>query len=278
MTIRCGKVRAMLHTLAPEDYPAIPEFPREAALTFKKALFLDMLRKSSFAVSSDETRHALNGIYFVVKGTEVKMVATDGRRLAMVTHTSTTKHADASVIIPSKATNELARLLSLSGDEDDEISVAPASNQIAFKWKHDSEEVSLVSRLIEGNFPNYDQVIPKGKDVELRVNTAELLSAVRRAALFAQDRGGSARISLKTNSVRISANTANLGDEEEELDADYKGAAFDIAFNPQFLIDILRNMSHPEVQFEFTTALNPGLIRPVGDKNYVCVVMPMRLQ
>lgn len=277
--LKCGKIRASLLALPPEDFPLIPEFPGTDSFQLTKSIFREMIRKTSFAISTDETRHVLNGIFFGVSGGELKMVATDGRRLAFISRDGAEKNLNASAIIPSKAISELSRLLSLGEDaKEDWLQIAPAQNQISFKWVNDGEEIVLVSRVIDGTFPNYEQVIPKSKQIELKVNSGEVLSAVKRAALFAQDRGGSIRISLDKNSLKISANAQGVGEEEEELEVAHTGAAFEIAFNPSFLLDILKNCDSPEIHFEFSTALNPGVVKPAGNNQYVCVIMPMRLQ
>ena len=276
---KCGKVKAALMALPVEDFPAIPEFPSGKKLELDKTVFREMLKKTSFAVSTDETRYVLNGIFFGASDGEVKTVATDGRRLAFISRPGSEDNISASVIIPSKAIGELLRLL--SQDENgasSSIQIAPFENQISFQWASGAEEIVLVSRVIDGTFPNYDQVIPKSKEIELQVKTQEIFSAIKRSALFAQDRGGSVRFSLSKGKLKVSANAHGLGEEEEELEVDYKGPDFEIAFNPQFLLDSLKNNDAPEVRFEFSTALNPGLIKPSDSDRYLCVIMPMRLQ
>lgn len=277
--IKCGKIKATLNSLSPDDFPVIPEFPEKKAFQLDKSIFKEMIRKTCFATSTDETRYILNGIYFMVNNNELKMVATDGRRLAYVSKDNAQKDLSANVIIPSKAINELLRLISLNENEkDNKINIAPFENQISFSWSNNNESIVLISRIIDGTFPNYEQVIPKSKEIELKIKTEQIFSAVRRAALFAQDRGGSVRFSFTKNLLRISANAQGLGEEEEDLEIDYPGKEFEIAFNPAFLLDILKNNDSAEVQFEFSTALNPGLIKPADNDRYLCVIMPMRLQ
>ncbi len=277
--LKCGKVKATMNALAAEDFPVIPEFPEKKSFQVKKSIFRDMIKKTSFAVSTDETRYVLNGLFFSANAGELKMVATDGRRLAFMSRKYEQKDLSANVIIPAKAINELARLLSISEDEaEDWIQIAPHENQIAFRWLNKGESIALISRVIDGTFPNYEQVIPKAKEFELKIKKEDVLSAVKRAALFAQDRGGSVRFSLTGNSLKISANSSGLGEEEEELEVAYGGKDFEIAFNPAFLLDVLKNSESGDVRFEFSSSLNPGLIRPTADDNYLCVIMPMRLQ
>ena len=277
--LKCGKIKASLLSLSPEDFPVIPAFPENKSFKLKKSTFQEMIKKTYFAVSFDETRYILNGIYFVVGQGELKMVATDGRRLAFISRNGADESLTASVIIPSKAIGELLRLLpSENNEKEDWVQVAPYENQISFKWMSQGEEIMLVSRVIDGTFPNYEQVIPKLKEVELKLKSSDIFSAVKRAALFAQDRGGSVRFSLAKKNLRISANAQSVGEEEEELEVDYDGPNFEIAFNPTFLLDVLKNSDSTEILFEFSSSLNPGLIKPGGNGSYLCVIMPMRLQ
>lgn len=170
--LKCGKIRASFVALLPEDFPIIPEFPSTESFQLTKSVFREMIRKTSFAISTDETRHVLNGILFAVNGGELKMVATDGRRLAFISRNGAEKNLNASAIIPSKAISELSRLLSMSDDEKENwLQIAPAQNQISFKWVNHGEEIVLVSRVIDGTFPNYEQVIPKSKEIELKMNS-----------------------------------------------------------------------------------------------------------
>lgn len=283
--LKCGKVRASLAALPPKDFPVIPEFPKSGAFKIEKNLLREMIRKTSFAMSTDETRHVLKGVLFSLKEGKARMVATDGRRLAFILRPGMEK-VQAQVILPARAVSEIARLLSLDEGKDF-IEIAAAENQISFRWKSESKgedssgeprEIVLVSRLIEGTFPNYEQVIPKSKELELKLKSSEILSAVKRAALFSEARGGSVRFSLDKGQLRISANAQNLGEEEEELDVDYFGKPFEIAFNPVFLMDVLKNCDEEDVSFEFSSSLNPGVMKPSNDEQYICVIMPMRLQ
>jgi DNA polymerase-3 subunit beta len=277
--LKCGKVRASLLALSPEDFPLIPEFPEAKSFKLTRSVFRDMIRKTSFAISLDETRYVLNGIFFMAGSGEIRMVATDGRRLAYISKNGMDAALNASVIIPSKAINELLRLLAQNeGGDEDWIQISPYENQISFKWVNSGEETVLVSRIIDGTFPNYEQVIPKAKEIEFKVKTADILSAVKRASLFAQDRGGSVKFSLGKGLMKISANAQGVGEEEEEIEITYAGSPFEIAFNPAFLLDALKNNDSPEIRFEFSSALNPGLVKPVDNDRYLCVIMPMRLQ
>lgn len=272
MDIRSGKDRCVLVGLPKDDYPVLPEFSQERAFTIPHATLKEIIRKTIFAVSTDETRYVLNGVDFIVEKGKITLVATDGRRLAYIQRDCGDKKAQASAIIPTKAMNELARILGPE-EKGGEVSVGFTENQVTFKHKG----TVVLSRLIEGHFPNFDQVIPKTHESEVRFNTRKLLAATQRAAVGTLERGGSVRYSLSKGKLQISASAQGRVEVESELEADYKGAPFTIAFNPAYLIDVFRALEAEEVVLELSTPLNPGVIRPVGDDLYKYIVMPMQL-
>jgi DNA polymerase-3 subunit beta len=140
-----------------------------------------------------------------------------------------------------------------------------------------SPTMDLVTRLIDGNFPDYDQVIPKGQDKKLVAETDAFLASAKRASLMAVDRSNSARLDLKSGTLKISSASHELGEVQEDLKVKYEGEALAVAYNAKFVIDVLKSVETKEVQLELSTALAPGLFRPLGDDSYVCVVMPIRL-
>jgi DNA polymerase-3 subunit beta len=231
-----------------------------------------MFRKAAFAVSTDETRYVLNGVYMQVEKGLIKLVSTDGRRLAFISREAGDKKIQRSAIIPTKAVNELQRMLN-SDEKGEDVLVGISDNQIAFKVG----SVTIISRLIEGSFPNYDQVIPKKHEVQIKLSVKEALQAVRQMSTLAMDKASAIRFTFAKNTLRISASAQGLGSGEAEIDIEYNGQLLEIAFNPQFLIDILKNSDDDVVAMELTGSLNPALVRPMKDPNYLCVVMPMRL-
>ncbi len=271
VSIRCGKAHFTLMGLSKADYPVLPVFPQEN-FTLNRDTMKAMFRKAAFAVSTDETRYVLNGVYMLVEKGTVKLVSTDGRRLAFISRDAADKKIQRSAIIPTKAVNELQRVLN-SDEKGDEVTVGITENQIAFK----AGNITIISRLIEGSFPNYDQVIPKKHDVQVKLNVKETLQAVRQMSTLALDKASAIRFTFAKNTLRISASAQGLGSGEAEIDVEYTGQLLEIAFNPQFLIDILKNSDDDVVIMELTGSLNPALVHPVKDANYLCVVMPMRL-
>jgi len=271
INIKCGKSNFNLMGLPKADYPLLPDFPSDNNFEVKKEEFKEMLKKVSYAVSNDETRYVLNGVFLIAEKGELKMVATDGRRLSYISKENIDKKIQKTVIIPSKCVNEIQRILSQEG-MGEKLKVGVAQNQIAFKIG----SITMSSLLIEGTFPNYEQVIPKKFDLQVKVKTKEALSAVRQISTIANDKTSSIRLSFGKGLLRFSSSQGN-GSGEVEIDIDHTGQALDIAFNPVFVNDILKNIDEDEIVFELTGSLNPAVIRPVTDKNYICVIMPMKV-
>jgi DNA polymerase-3 subunit beta len=271
ISIKCGKSHFMLMGLPKADYPVLPEFPEQDNFAVDHGTLRTMMRRTAFAVSTDETRYVLNGVYFVVDKGLLRLVSTDGRRLAMISRGGIDQKIARAAIVPTKAVNEVQRVL--SGDEKaDKVQIGITENQIAFRVG----DVTILSRLIEGTFPNYEQVIPKKHESQIKLKVKEVLSAVKQMSLLTSDKASTVKFTFGKNTLRISASAQGLGSGESEIDIEHDGQGMDIAFNPAFLIDILKNVDEEEVNFELTNSLNPALIRPVSDKEYFCVVMPMR--
>ena len=272
MEIRCGKARCVLLGLPKEDFPVLPEFPEENTLTLEAKILREMIQKTAYSVSTDETRYILNGIYFILDKGIAKMVATDGRRLAYIARPVEEKKLSVSAIIPSKAIREVERLLAADGAGPEAVKVSITDNQVAFKMA----DTVIISRLIEGHFPNYDQVIPKSSDVHVQVATKDILTMTQRAALGSGDRGGAVKFSLEKGRLKATGSAQGRVEVEDEIPIDYAGQTLEIAFNPYFVLDVLKNTDVSQVMLEFTSSLNPGVIRPVGDDQMLSVIMPMR--
>lgn len=272
INIRCGKSHFVLMGLPKAEYPVLPDFPQEKTFSVAKSLLKSMLRRTAFAVSTDETRYVLNGVYLVADEGTLKLVATDGRRLALISRDGIDKKIKHKAIIPTKAVNEVMRILS-ADEKDGEVTIGITENQIAFRV----DNITIISRLIEGTFPNYDQVIPKKHEVQIKLNVKDALSAVRQMSLLTADKASTVKFLFGKNVLRITASSHGLGSGEVELDIEHAEPQLEIAFNPSFIIDILKNVEDSDVHFSLTNSLNPALISPAGDKSYLCVVMPMRI-
>jgi DNA polymerase-3 subunit beta len=273
--LKCGRSRFAIIGAPKAEYPVLPEFDRKEAFELPMGMVLDMVRKTIFAASSDETRHVLNGVLWSAKKGTLEMVATDGRRLAIVSRKGAFKDRDFQIIVPTKVLSELLRLLGaldIKPDSQEKMQVGVTENQIVFQLK----ETTLLSRLIGGTFPNYEQVIPKKKDISVILEAKELLAVTKRAALCALDRGGSVKFALQKKSLHISASSQNI-EFNDEIGVDYAGADFQVAFNPHFLVDALKHLDSEKVSLGFTSSINPVLIEPADGTDCRFVIMPMRI-
>ena len=269
--IRCEEAVFEILGLAATDFPFIPEPDATIVVTLEAGLLRGMVRQTAFAVSTDETRPFLTGVFFTTEERTVRLVATDGGRLALrtaaVEQQAKQKFA---VIVPAKTMHELARALSgVSGD----VTVALAENHLVFSLP----DVRLVSRLIAGQFPNYQQVIPQGYKQKLRLQTERFLRAVRRVAITARDSANVVRLSATGSELTITSNTPEVGKTVEKVSVQAEGEAIEVAFNARYLMECLTILETDELTFELTGPLSPGAIRPVDQQDYVYVLAPVRV-
>jgi DNA polymerase-3 subunit beta len=253
--------------LIKEEFPKLPEFKDCKVIKIDQQVFKQMLSLTSFAVSLDETRYVLNGILFKINKNQLILVSTDGKRLAIAERKLTTESdAEISMIVPLKTIHELNRNL----EETGELSLVVSSNQALF----DLGSVGIVSRLIEGEFPDYKQVVPAVSDNKMKVARNQLLLAVKRAALLATPDYQAVKLEVFKNKLAISKSTPDVGEFHEELAVEYQGKELVIGFNPVYLMDILKNLNEEMINLELVDGEKPGVIRMSG---YVYIVLPMRL-
>ena len=266
-SIRSGNSFFKIMGLAEEDFPPFPKTDGAHIFKLDQSVFKDMLKKTAYGMSTDESRYVLNGALLSFKENKLTVVATDGRRLALIDHDlDFPKASEVDVILPTKAVNELQRILA----DKDEVTIAIAENQISFT----AGNTFLVSKLIEGNYPNYRQVIPSETKERITIERELFLNSVRRVALLSSEKSNSVKLTFGKNILEITANTPDVGEARESLAVNYKGKEFSIAFNPEYLADPLRNLDTPEINFDFTDELSPGVIR--YNKPFLYVIMPMR--
>ena len=268
VVIETGKTVFKLMGTTSTDFPNVPVLEEGEFISIPQPLLSEMIRLTAFAVSRDETRYVLNGILFAFHDKSLRLVATDGRRLAMIEKQFKKPFGiTRNIIIPNKTIQELSRNL----DEDGEVGLGTRENQLQFKIN----QTIITSRLIDGEFPNYEQVIPKETKEQIRVNTQQFLSATRRACIFTSQESQSVKIDLTRNRMVISKNTPEIGEFREEIEADYSGDEFSIGFNPNYLIDVLKNISEENIQFGLTDPEKPGMIK--SQQDYTYIVLPMQL-
>jgi len=275
LEIRCNRSRFTLAGTAAEEYPTLPEFKPEKTVLIPASVLSEMIDRTMYAASVDETRYNLNGVYLeVLEGAgAIRLVATDGHRLACVDREidGDTSALTSGVIIPRKGLGELKRLV--DEDDADEIELAFAKNS-GFARKGD---VTLVMRLIEGEFPNYNQVIPKNLTRHVLLSSEIFVQAVRRVSLLSSERSRTVKLELSEGQLVITSSNPDLGDAREELDIDYAGETLAIGFNAKYLLDAIQAIQSKEVRFSFQDELSPSRLTPPDDDKTLAVVMPMRI-
>jgi DNA polymerase III subunit beta len=272
-SIRSGASFYRINGLSADEFPPPPTFHEERKVVLAQETVRSMLRKTSFAISTDESRYVLNGIFFSLKDHKMTMVATDGRRLALVDEEVDIDPANhGEFIIPAKAVNELNRLLLEKGD----VEIRFAENQAAFNLKDEAgSAVLIISKLIEGNYPNYRQVIPAETKERVALPREEFMHALRRAEIMTSEKANSVKLSFAKNKLEITANSPDVGEAKETIAINYKGPDIAIAFNPKYVIDPLSALTNDEVFLELIDELSPGVLKINGP--FLYVVMPMRL-
>lgn len=268
--IAAGSATFHLRTLPAEDFPRLPSLDGDA-LSLPGAALSETVERVARAASRDEVRPILTGILLSASGESLTMVATDSYRLS-VKHTplEAAVAAELEANVPARALRELARVVAQEGVE--QVEIARPANQIVFR----AGDVVLASRLIDGQFPNYRQLVPESFEHEVRLPRDELLEACRRISQLAQ-RNAPLKLAFSEGELRISAETPDVGDAAESMPAPYSGEELEIAFNPQYLIEGVDSIPTDELVFQLTSPLRPGLLRPAGEDDYSYLVMPIRL-
>jgi DNA polymerase-3 subunit beta len=289
ITLQCGKSIFNLAGLDPDEFPSLPTYQDEYFSKISTQLMREMIEKTVFAASNEESRYHLNGVLFIQKkqgpgpsgaeqgGKEVlRMVATDGHRLSLIDRESQTiRGIEKGIIIPKKGVLEIKKIM---GDRDGEEEM-----DIYFDQTHGFFKMGkslMVIRLIDGEFPEYEQVIPKGNDKKLVMNKERIYGCLRRVSTMASERVEGVKLSLKKNSVELSSYHQDFGDAKEEVEVVYEGPPLEIGFNARYLIEVLNVIDTEEVIMELKDEGNPGIIKPLSSiepSDQLCIIMPMRI-
>jgi DNA polymerase-3 subunit beta len=272
-SLRSGSSFFKIHGLNADEFPPLPQFKDEKKVSLPQENIRGMIKKTSFAVSTDESRYVLNGIFVSLKDGKMTLVATDGRRLALVDEEVEIPEKTAGeFIVPAKAINELNRLLQDKG----EVEIKFGENQASFALKQEKGfSTVIITKLIEGNYPNYRQVIPSETKERIALSREELVQALRRAEIMTSEKANSVKMNFGKNLLTITANSPEIGEARETIAINYKGKEIAIAFNPRYLIDPLNALANDEVFIELIDELSPGVLKINGP--FLYVVMPMRL-
>lgn len=275
VTLECGKIHTKLYSMSPDEFPPIRSFEGVEPLVLPQNLLRTIFQKTSFAISTDQARYNLTGLLIEIKNGKMIAVATDGRRMSLISQTDgIAEGIDIKVIIPGKMIHELERLL--DSDQDD-VTIQIGENQAAFSFG----TLRLVTALIEGNFPNYEMVIPKEHDKEVKLSTALFTEGMRRTRTMTNDKFNSVRMVIQDGQMTLRVVTPEVGEYEEELPVTYNGEELEIAFNPDFVLDVLRHVDSEDTCLVLKDPMSPGVLKPGGDNNagdnYINVVMPIRI-
>lgn len=259
--------------IAADEYPPIAREENTPPLQIEGRTLLAMIQKTRYAISRDETRYILNGVLFESAGANAaRMVATDGHRLALVERPMASDFSlPRGVIIPHKGLDELRRLIEEAPEA--ECSLGIAETNAVFK----KTGLSMVMRLIDGHFPEYQQVIPRESDKSIKLPRARLLDTLRRISLMSAERAYAVKVALAPASLRVASQNPDLGDAHEDIPVEYQGAEVTVGFNARYLMDVLEVVEADEVLFDLSDEHSPCVMRPLGDPSFTAVVMPMRI-
>lgn len=271
ITLKCGKSVFRLPGMPAEDYPPFPDFSDEAILQFKGKELKEMIRKTFFSVSTDETRKGISGLLMEKDGGAVTLVGTDGHRLACIKRPSSQKsEGKMDFLLPRKALTEILKFVE---KDDDDYTFSARENHLAFIH---GKQV-LVSRAVDGKFPNYRQVIPKDNPIKVNINRELFLHALKRVALLADEQSKMVRFEIAKGNLTLVSDNTELGTAKEEITIDYNGEEVQIGLNARYVLDILGVVDQGEVVLNLKDKDHSCLITVDEDPEYLSLVMPMRL-
>jgi len=261
-----------------EEFPPLPELGDEKSFTLEQSELAAMLKSVAYAESQDETRYILNGVFFSFKDGKFTLVATDGRRLAlMAKEMDIAAESGGSIILPAKTVSELSRML----DKGEKVKISFNDRRCSFQIGSNKDASGLVdsiylySKVVEGNYPNYNQVIPKETHQRIKLERELLLQCVHRAALVCSEKANSVKLKLTSNLLEITAQSPDFGEAHESMAINYSGPDLQVAFNPGFILDPLKALTKDEIFFELKDEISPGVFKTLD--SFVCVIMPVRL-
>ena len=279
LNVRCGPYKKVeIKGIDAAEFPPLPPHEEGLKLVLDQGDLVSAIEQTVVAASTDEGRPVLTGVLTQLQGNTLTLAATDGHRLAVRSvnvKSSSSSDGDAgdAVIIPARALQELARIL--KGEGEVEMSLSPSRNHVFFSVA--KPRVELMSRLIEGTYPNYSQVIPEQTNTTITLTTKELHERTRGVSIFARDSANVVRIKTEAGEISLSANTSEVGSSEASVSAEIEGADIQIAFNSRYLLDVLALLDSDKVVVGFNGPLSPGVIRPAGRDDYTYVIMPVRV-
>lgn len=282
LEIRSGKSYFKIAGFNKEDFPSLPEVTEDQMLEVESRTFGDMIKKTMFAVADADARHVLNGALLEIESGEgqkakIRMVATDGHRLALCERPidisnfkSQISDSRSQTIIPKKTLYEMRRFL----DVNEKIKIGIGEKQISLK----GEDIFITSRLIDGIYPNYKQVIPRGGDQTIVINRLVFMNVIKRVSVMSREKVKALLIEFTTNNAMLKARDPEIGEAVEDVEIKYEGKGFTIGVNYQYILDALESMQDENVIIDTQTSLTPCIIKQETDPDHLCIVMPMRIQ
>jgi DNA polymerase-3 subunit beta len=271
ITLKAAKSRFNLQTLPAADYPVMTKTQANSTLVVLVQRELkDLLKQVEFAMAQQDIRYYLNGLLFEIAANKLNIVGTDGHRLSFTSTELKQNYEKQDVILPRKTVVELIKLLD---DSEDEVQIELASNQVNFSFAN----LKLISKVIDGKFPDYNRVIPVGHQNTFSVERLNVLLAMQRASILSNEKYRGIRMVLSNNNLKLISTNSDQEEAEEEMEINYSGDALDIGFNVTYLIDVLNNTNSDQANFSFADANSSCLITIPNNPNYKYVVMPMRI-
>lgn len=276
LTIRAGKSLFRIAGFSKEDFPSLPEVMEDKMVEVESRMFGEMIKKTLFAVADADARHVLNGALLEIdegdgKNSTIRMVGTDGHRLAVCERQLDTGGvARTQTIIPKKTLYEMRRFL----DVNEKIKIGLGEKEISLK----GEDIFITSRLIDGIYPNYKQVIPKGGDQVIRINRLMFMNVIKRISVMSREKTKALLIEFTQNKAILRAKDPEIGEAAEDIEIRYEGKGLTVSLNYQYVLDALDSMNDEDVIIETQTSLTPCTIKQEKDPGHVCIVMPMRVQ
>ena len=273
VTVAADRFDSKMQTLPREDFPTVPDATGQGLLALSGSVLRSMIARTQFAITGEDTRYFLNGAQLVLKGESMTLVATDGHRLALVSvpRPGTAAEAETKVILPKKTLMELAKLL----DGDVEVRYEHGENHLFF---HVGDRL-LISRKIDGQFPAYERVIPKGNDKRVEFERDRLTNAIKRVALLSNERSRAVKLAIDKGKVEVTSSSPEFGEAREQLSVEYAGPPLQICFNAQYVLDFVNVVETDGVALELKDEVSQAVMRPIGAEgyDYTYVIMPMRI-
>ncbi len=272
LKLKAGASNFRLACLPSKEFPAWPGMEDMEEISMNAGVLAEVIEKTVYAAGESDTRYTLNGLLFhVTSGSKLTVVGTDGHRLALIKRDITgSPKEERKLIIPRKAASELGKLLDRY---EENVTVTLGRNHILFTIG----DMQFLTRLIEGTYPNYEQVIPSGNEKKILVQRDAFAKTTRRVAIMSRERSNAIKVDLSEGMIALTSSNPDLGEAHDEIMVEYKGENLSLGFNARYLLDILEVMASERVSLEMQAPLSPVLVREENDENYRCVIMPMRI-